>query len=130
MARVLVVDDDEGVVATLRAALESVGHTVSCEADGDAGLRALEGGTFDLVICDMLMPNADGIEFLRGRSDAARAIPVVAISGGGRMPTEVLLNLSVAFGAVKTLYKPFRRQELLALVEDVLRTRPAPSRAG
>lgn len=130
MARVLVVDDDPGVVETLRVALESVGHAVRCESDGEAGLRTLEADRFDLVICDMLMPNADGIEFLRGRSDATRSIPVVAISGGGRMPTEVLLNLSVAFGAVKTLYKPFRRQELLALVDEVLGTRPSSSAAG
>jgi CheY-like chemotaxis protein len=126
MARVLIIDDDPGVSLTVRTALESVGHAVHCEADGERGLGALEAEAFDLVICDMLMPGADGIEFLRGRSEEKRDVPVVAISGGGRMPTDVLLNLSVAFGAVRTLFKPFRRHELLALVDEVLAERASP----
>ena len=130
MARVLVVDDMAEMRTMIRTMLESAGHSVTDAEPGRTGIKALRGtDPIDVLVTDILMPEADGIEVIRAASDRA-GMGIIAISGGGSyMPAAVSLAMSEAFGARKVLFKPFRKQELLEAVNSVLaaasRARPA-----
>lgn len=120
MARILIIDDEDMVCATLRHMLEPAGHTVATAANGRVGLETFRQEPFDLVITDIIMPECEGIETIlelrRRRTDLA----IIAISGGGRSGTTDLLRIAGALGATATLSKPFRGDELLAAVNRVL----------
>ena len=130
MARVLVVDDMADMRTMIRTMLESAGHTVTEAENGRIGIKALRGEEpIDILVTDILMPEADGIEVIRAAADRPR-LGIIAISGGGSyMPAAVSLAMSEAFGARKVLFKPFRKQELLEAISSVLtavnRARPA-----
>jgi CheY-like chemotaxis protein len=121
MARILVVDDVDEMRALIRTMLESAGHSVTEAEDGRAAIKVLRGPeAVDVLITDILMPEADGIEVIRAASDRPD-LGIIAISGGGsHMPAAVSLAMSEAFGARKVLFKPFRKQELLEVVDAVL----------
>jgi CheY-like chemotaxis protein len=130
MARVLVVDDMADMRTMIRTMLESAGHTVAEAENGRTGIKALRGPEpIDVLVTDILMPEADGIEVIRAAADRP-GLGIIAISGGGSyMPAAVSLAMSEAFGARKVLFKPFRKQELLEAINAVLaaasRARPA-----
>jgi CheY-like chemotaxis protein len=130
MARVLVVDDMAEMRTMIRTMLESAGHSVTEAENGRTGIKALRGTEpIDVLVTDILMPEADGIEVIRAASDRP-GLGIIAISGGGSyMPAAVSLAMSEAFGARKVLFKPFRKQELLEAINSVLaaasRARPA-----
>ncbi len=130
MARVLVVDDMADMRTMIRTMLESAGHSVTEAENGRIGIKALRGEEpIDVLVTDILMPEADGIEVIRAAADRP-GLGIIAISGGGSyMPAAVSLAMSEAFGARKVLFKPFRKQELLEAINAVLaaasRARPA-----
>lgn len=121
MAAILLIEDNAELLAQIHVALESDGHAVRAAADGNAGLELLTQQSFDLVITDILMPGLDGIEVLKAiRRDRPR-LPVIMMSGGGRLiGREEALHLSRPLGATATLDKPFKRETLLALVARTL----------
>lgn len=121
MAKVLVVDDMAEMRTMIRAMLESAGHSVTEAENGRTGIRALQGAEqIDVLVTDILMPEADGIEVIRAAGDRP-GLGIIAISGGGSyMPAAVSLAMSEAFGARKVLFKPFRKQELLEAINSVL----------
>lgn len=121
MANILVIDDDELLLYTVSEMLEEEGHTVSVACDGDAGLILLQDGCFDLVITDIIMPKKEGIETIHEISELYPGLPIVAISGGSRMGRlDSYLPTAKALGASRTLAKPFRLEELLAIVRETL----------
>jgi CheY-like chemotaxis protein len=120
MARILVVDDDELVRRSLRAVLEAAGYDVVEAADGKAGLELYREHGSDLMIVDIFMPRQDGLEVIRAlRTDIPRP-KIVAMSGGGQSAQGDILKVAAAFGASRTMRKPFEPRELLAVVRDVL----------
>ena len=121
MAKVLVVDDVVEMRSMIRSMLESAGHAVSEAGDGKAAIEILQGaGPLDVLVTDILMPEADGLEVIRAAA-ARTDLGIIAISGGGNyMPAAVSLAMSEAFGARKVLFKPFRKQELLDAVSSVI----------
>lgn len=82
MARLLLIDDDDLVAATLRRHLERVGHEVVSVRHGGFGLKAFETQPFDMVITDILMPEIEGIETIRTLRRHDKTVPIVAITGG------------------------------------------------
>jgi DNA-binding response OmpR family regulator len=126
MAAILIIDDDESVRAAIRMVLETAGYMV-VEADGGRkGLLFGKSQAFDLVICDILMPEFDGIETIRGLRNVSQKIKILAISGGGKTNPEIFLSMAQQLGADDTLMKPFGRTELLAHVEELLK-KPSPN---
>jgi CheY-like chemotaxis protein len=121
--RVLIIDDDRRVADTARAILEREGYDVVVAEDGSAGLRALQDGRFDLAIVDLFMPVMDGLETTRELRRLAPVMPIIAMSGfmfRGECPQMPHFSaMAKEAGALATLYKPFRRQELLQVVRDV-----------
>jgi len=120
MARILVIDDEEPVRAMIREMLERVGHTVEEAADGEEGIRAFQRHPADLVITDILMPNKGGLVAIRELREASPSAPIIAISGGGRTGRMNFLSTAQTFPGVHPLKKPFRRAELMSLVDRLL----------
>lgn len=124
MASILVVDDDRLVGQMLLAHLESDSHQVVVAHHGGEGLAELKSRSFDLVISDILMPQVEGIEFIREIRKRGYDMPILAVTGGGLHQLANVnvdyLALSIKFGATAILRKPFTRNELLAKVDACL----------
>ena len=121
--RVLVADDDAIVRKTIRRFLVAAGYEVSEAADGAGALQALRAEPpVDLLITDIYMPGMDGMELaIRARQEGT-LLHVLVMSGGGYMAREDVLKRAQKLGAARTLGKPFTGEELLAAVEEALRT--------
>lgn len=120
MARILVLDDDPDVRQGISGFLRRLGHEVVEAADGRAVLAGEGVPYLDLVITDINMPEVDGIEVIVALKEKNPRVPVIAISGGGRVPKGSLLEDAGVLGAVSTLPKPFELAELRGAVELAL----------
>jgi DNA-binding response OmpR family regulator len=123
--RVLLIDDDVRLHELLASYLDQNGLTVTVAADGKRGLAALEGGTFDAVLLDLMMPGLDGIEVCK-RIRQKSNIPVVMLTAKGDETDRVV---GLELGADDYVSKPFSPRELLARLRAVLR-RARPDVAG
>jgi len=123
MARILIVDDDRVLRGALRVVLEAAGYTVMDAADAEAGLRLYREQGADLVLVDLFMPGRDGLEAIRALRAAIPRPQIVAMSGGGRLGQIEVLGAAAAFGAARTLRKPFESRDLLATIRDLLERR-------
>ncbi|GIW43992.1 MAG: hypothetical protein KatS3mg077_1274 [Candidatus Binatia bacterium] len=124
MAKVLVVDDDAKIRASLRGILAEEGLEVLEAENGRYALQQLRDSNPDLVIVDVWMPDMDGLEFLRAVRDAPdieRHPPVVMISGHGNIETAVR---ATKLGAVDFIEKPFSLDGFLATVHRALQRQP------
>lgn len=120
MSRILVIDDDPEIRSTLKKLLERSGHEVVIAADGRGAETALSGSSFDLMVTDIVMPDQDGLEVIRITRAAHPELPIIAISGGGRLRTGNYLRLAKAMGAVTAIEKPFEFDEFLREVNSAL----------
>lgn len=117
---ILVVDDDPEIRSTLKKVLEMSGHTVHTASSGMEAQQCLAAHTVHLMITDIVMPDQDGLESMRQARESHPGLPVIAMSGGGRLRTDNYLRLAKAFGASDVLEKPFDTTTLLAIVKQVL----------
>ena len=122
MARILVVDDDAHVRSTISRLLSGFGHTVSEVAGGTAAAQAVEKGTYDLVIIDLVMPDQGGIETIMQFHGDARKIPTIVMSGKIPINDEAVNRLVERYGAKGVLAKPFTSEELADAVNAALGT--------
>ena len=130
MARILIVDDEEDVRIALKQVLERAGYEVSVAASGNEGLELMNQEGADLVITDVIMPGIDGIATAKEIREKYRDTRIIVISGGGRtapepyepdaISTRSYLASASSAGADQTLAKPFDREELLRVVQDLL----------
>jgi CheY-like chemotaxis protein len=120
MSRILVIDDESLVRASIEAVLSARGHAVSLAADGREGLEQLDKGNFDLVITDLIMPEMEGIETIRAIRRQSTAFRILAISGGGRRQIGDFLEMAEKLGANVVLRKPFSSAELLGAVDRAM----------
>jgi two-component system response regulator MprA len=127
MARVLVVDDDERIAASVRRALVYEGHAVSVAADGQAALAAVRDDPPDLVVLDVMLPGLDGVEVCqRLRRDTEHQLAILMLTARDDTRDRVR---GLDSGADDYLVKPFAYEELLARVRALLR-RSTPSEAS
>lgn len=120
MPTVLVIDDEDMVRLVLRQFLERQGMEVVEAQDGDEGLRLFRAHRIDLVICDLIMPRADGIGTIMHIRRIAPKMKIIAISGGGRSHAMELLKVAEEMGADHALGKPFTRDQLTTAVAACL----------
>src|ERR1700684_989508 len=124
MASILVIDDDRAVLATIKVLLERAAHTVEAVDNSRDGLQLIETRSFDLLIVDIFMPGMDGFETMRLVHQSRPDMPVLVISGqqfGSASEREPdFLYMAMKLGAVSSLQKPFRPNELLAAVAKSL----------
>ncbi len=131
MAKVLIVDDDVAVQATIRLLLERAGHSVVVASDGQKGLAIFEAGKFDLLLLDIFMPGMDGLETMRLIRQRQPLLPIIVISGRPIASDPAagpdFLAMATKLGAVCSLQKPFKPAALLAAVADCLDAAKRPS---
>lgn len=118
--RILVVDDEPHIRRVLSTVLGSHGYDVCIACDGSEGLDELVNQPVDLVILDLMMPGADGLEILsRIRSDPERSeTPVIILTAKGQ---DTDREAALAGGANDFLTKPFSPKKLIARIEEILK---------
>ena len=122
---ICVIDDDESVRQTVGRILRGAGYAVVDAKDGEMGLSAIERTKPAMIITDIVMPNREGIETIREAKQRFPKIPIIAISGGGRLGPDGFLELALKLGADDCLAKPFRPAELLEKVGLLLKPQTA-----
>jgi len=116
--RVLVVDDDEGVLRVHERALSSAGFEVVAAASGEAALSALHGTSFDVILSDIDMPGMNGIRLLERVRAHDVDVPVVMITGAPSMTTAIQ---ALERGALRYLEKPTGLATLVKVTRDAVR---------
>ena len=112
--KILVVDDEPSMIDLMQLMLAQLGYEVSTASDGKQGLRIIESEEPDLIITDIIMPDMEGIEFIRSLAKERKGLPVIVMSGhpvGMRF-----LNIVRAFGAKAALQKPFTSEQLSEVI--------------
>lgn len=125
MARILVIDNHKLVRDTIKVTLELEGHEVVLAGDAQDGIREFGSLRYDLVICDVFMPDKAGLEAISEIRGLSAIAPIIAMTGGFAEAPEArfgsdLLRIARHNGANLTLSKPFRRDELMELVRRCL----------
>src|ERR1700730_5728615 len=120
MKKVLVIDDDALVRDTIVRILERKGYTVLVAADGVRGLRIFHSEQPDLVITDIIMPEKEGLETIRGIRGSQPDAKIIAISGGARIANLDYLRIAGELGASEIMPKPFDPADLVSLVSRCL----------
>jgi DNA-binding response OmpR family regulator len=117
-ARVLVVEDEPGIVDFVRRGMEATGFAVEVAFDGIEGERLALSENFDAIVLDLMLPGRSGLEILASVRGAKPNVPVIVLTARGEVEDRVAgLNA----GAVDYLVKPFSMAELVARVRAQLR---------
>ncbi len=126
MPRMLVVDDDDEILALLTEYFRQHGYQVMTAKDGLSMFGLLKEQAFDVVVLDVMLPREDGLS-LCGRLRAASQIPVIMLTAMGD-DTDRIVGLEI--GADDYLVKPFNARELLVRVKSLLRRSSMASSAA
>ncbi|MEP6914352.1 MAG: response regulator transcription factor [Acidobacteriota bacterium] len=121
MKRLLLVEDEPGLVLTLGDRLRREGYAVDTSTDGESGLERAAGEAFDLVVLDVMLPRLDGLDVLRDLRKRGVETPVILLTASGQVVDKVV---GLKLGADDYVTKPFDMTELLARIEAKLRRAP------
>ena len=116
--KILLVDDDRAVRETVATILERLGHEVVQGTNGREGLELYANSRIDIVISDIMMPDIDGLEFLRALNEQGEDVELIFITGHGDLKTAVD---ALREGAFDFFTKPVRFEELAAALERTRR---------
>ena len=120
MKKILLVDDEGAIRSLVRVVLASDDREFVEACNGTEAQEILETSEFDLVISDVIMPDCDGIELVMAIRRKLPKVPVIVMSGGGRVQAAHYLNLAEKLGAAKVFEKPFNTAELRAAAAELL----------
>lgn len=120
-AKILVIEDEHKAAAYLRQGLTEAGFVVDLARDGEAGLRAARATEYDLVVCDLMLPQRDGFSIVTELRRAGRSTPILIVTARHEVDSRVR---GLETGADDYLVKPFAFAELLARVRALLRRTP------
>ncbi len=116
--RILLVEDEKGLIVTLTDRLTSEGFEVTSAPDGQLGAELAMSGEFDLIILDVMLPKKNGYDVARDLRQKGIQTPILMLTAKGETIDKVL---GLKLGADDYLTKPFEVIELLARVEALLR---------
>ncbi|MBO0722038.1 MAG: response regulator transcription factor [Blastocatellia bacterium] len=119
--RILLVEDEPGLVLTLSDRLENEGYDVASMRDGESGLARAAEEAFDLLILDVMLPGKNGFDVCRDLRRLGVNTPILMLTARGQVVDKVI---GLKLGADDYLTKPFEMMELLARVEALLRRNP------
>ncbi len=118
MPKILIVEDDDSMIAALRDGFEYEGYTVVLARDGAAGLRLAAEAKPDAVILDVMLPKMSGLDVCREIRKEGNTVPILMLTARGQ---EIDKVLGLKLGADDYVTKPFGFLELMARVEAVIR---------
>jgi len=119
--KILVVDDDAIVIKSCKRILEAEGFEVSAVPGADNALEAMKTSDFDLMLIDVKMPKHDGMYLMREIKKNWPEIPTIIMSG---YPTPETIAEVLRLGATLFIPKPFRPDELVKSVRQVIKNMP------
>ncbi len=118
MKRILLIEDEPGLVLTLTDRLVSEGYTVESATDGEAGLEQALNNPYALILLDVMLPKKNGFDVCRDLRQQRITTPILMLTARGQVPDKVV---GLKLGADDYLTKPFEMIELLARIEALLR---------
>ena len=116
MPKILIIDDEKSILNTLREILEYEKYEVDEAINGKEGLKKIQSGNYDVILCDIKMPQMDGIEVLE-KAHQKTDVPFIMISGHGSIETAVD---AVKKGAYDFITKPPDLNRLLITIRNAL----------
>jgi len=119
--RLLLIEDEPGLVLTLRDRLTREGYAIETSSDGESGLERAAREPFDLVLLDVMLPRLNGFDVLRELRKRGAEMPVIMLTAKGQVVDKVV---GLKLGADDYVTKPFEMVELLARIEAKLRRAP------
>ena len=114
MKRVLLVEDEPGLVLTLTDRLRSEGYEVESATDGDTGVARAQAEAWDVILLDVMLPGKGGFDVCRDVRQRGIGTPIIMLTARGQVVDKVL---GLKLGADDYLTKPFDMMELLARIE-------------
>jgi len=117
--RILVVDDDKGILRTFKSILEKAGYTVDTVETGKDALKKIQKQKFSLCLIDVRLPDMDGTEILRKMANDSETVKII-VTG---FSSEEVGERAADYGADDFLVKPVKAEELLAAVRERLETK-------
>jgi len=122
LKRILLIEDEPGIVLTLTDRLTREGYAVDSAVDGESGLERAAKEPFDLILLDLMLPRMSGFDVCRDLRKRGIETPVIMLTARGQVVDKVV---GLKLGADDYVTKPFEMAELLARVEAQLRRAPA-----
>lgn len=123
MKKILIIEDDEGLVSTLTTALEMENFEVISATDGEEGFRLACEERVDLMVIDWVLPSLNGLEICKKLREKGVMAPIIMLSGKRKEEIDKVLGLEL--GADDYITKPFGTKEFTARIKAVLRrTKP------
>jgi two-component system alkaline phosphatase synthesis response regulator PhoP len=119
--RILLVEDEAGLVMTLADRLTGEGYAVESRMDGESGLEEALSNSYDLILLDLMLPKKSGLDVCRKLREAGMLTPVLMLTARGQLVDKVV---GLKTGADDYVTKPFEMMELLARIEALLRRAP------
>jgi two-component system, OmpR family, alkaline phosphatase synthesis response regulator PhoP len=120
--RILLIEDEPGLVLTLTDRLAREGYTVESAGDGESGLARAYADAFDLLLLDLMLPRMSGFDVCRELRRRGVDTPIIMLTARGQVVDKVT---GLKLGADDYVTKPFEMTELLARIEANLRRAPA-----
>jgi two-component system alkaline phosphatase synthesis response regulator PhoP len=127
MTKILLIEDEPGLVLTATDLLTSEGYEVEAAMDGEAGARTALAGGFDLILLDWMLPRKSGVDVCRELREAGLDVPVLMLTARSQVADRVT---GLKLGADDYVGKPFDPAELLARIEALLRRSRRPKVAA
>ncbi len=122
--RILIIEDDSEAASYLAKAFGEAGHTVDVAADGLEGYALAEGGAYEVLVVDRMLPKLDGLSLIGALRQQKVDTPILILSALGQVDDRVK---GLRAGGDDYLAKPYAFSELLARVEILARRRPLES---
>jgi len=120
--RILLIEDEPGLILTLTDSLMSEGYAVETASDGESGLRKATEDIYDLIVLDVMLPRKSGLDVCRDLRQQKNTTPLLMLTARGETIDKIL---GLKLGADDYLTKPFDVLELFARIEALIRRAPA-----
>ena len=118
--RILIADDEEGIRESLSLIL-STEYALDFAEDGEATLKKLTSGAYDLALLDIKMPKLDGLEVMKRLKMQGIVVPILVLTA---YQSVELAKEAIKLGALDYLPKPFERDQILEAIRGVLAKQP------
>lgn len=121
MVKILIVDDVEGIRQSLQIVLECAGFDILEAENGRDALDALKKtDDVDIVLTDIMMPKMNGLQLCKEIRNTFKHIKIIAMSGGGSLLQDAPTLEDAAKFADKVIRKPFRKGDILTLLDEMI----------